>query len=156
MSYSVDTSSLLETWHRNYPPDVLPPLWERLSELIAEGELVATEEVRYELEAKDGDELTRWTKRHEKFFVPIDEPIQLVVSDVLRSYPKLIDTRRGRSGADPFVIALAKTRGLSVLTEEMPTGSANRPHIPDVCLALGIPYLNMLALIRKNGWTFSR
>lgn len=153
MSYSVDTSALLEAWRRQYPPDVFPKLWENLSELISLGELVATEEVKLELERKD-DEVLAWAKAQEGLFVPLDEPIQEAVTEILRDHKKLIDTRRGRSGADPFVIALAKTRGLTVVTDEHPTGSATRPHIPDVCRALGIPYLNMLDLIRKHGWTF--
>ena len=121
--------------------------------LIEDGQLVAIEEVRHELERKD-DEVLAWAKSQNGLFVPIDEEIQRAVTEILRDHEKLIDTRRGRSGADPFVIALAQVRNLTVLTDEKPTGSRNRPHIPDVCIALGIPYLNTLELIRKHGWSF--
>jgi hypothetical protein len=55
------------------------------------------------------------------------------VIEILRDHKKLVDTRKNRSGADPFVIALAKVEGCNVITGEKPTNRLERPHIPDVC-----------------------
>ena len=87
-------------------------------------------------------------------FIPIDEKIQIAVSKILSSHKKLIDERKSRSGADPFVIALAQVIGGTVLTGEKPTNKPNRPHIPDVCNYLGIPWLNMLQFFREQKWIF--
>jgi hypothetical protein len=126
-------------------------LWQKFEQLIAEGLLIASEEVLFELEKKD-DAVLGWAKRQKEFFVPTDGPIQIAVSEVLSTHKKLIDERKGRSGADPFVIALAKLKDCAVLTDEKPTNRLNRPHIPDVCDALRIPWLDLLRLFRQQGW----
>lgn len=155
MRYSVDASILIEGWRRQFPPDVVPGLWDGLDELIKSGDLRATEEVLYELDRKD-DEVYEWVKARQELFIPIDETIQVVVSKILAVHPTLIDSRKNRSSADPFVIALAHQHSCIVLTEEIPTGKPQRPHIPDVCFAYGIQFDNLLGLIRKEGWVFKR
>ncbi len=88
-------------------------------------------------------------------FVETDEDIQLEVSKILSTHKKLIDTRKNRSCADPFVIALAKTHECTVVTGEGSTNSINRPNIPDVCSAIDVPCINLLQLCREQGWVFS-
>lgn len=151
--YSVDTSVLLDGWRRYYPPDVFPALWSKLDTLIESGALRASEEVLFELARKD-DDVHAWAKERPHFFVPIDEGVQVAVTEILGSHPTLIDARANRSGADPFVIAYAKVDGRAVLTGERPTNSIDRPHIPDVCSAMGIESTSLLELIREQGWTF--
>ena len=78
----------------------------KIDGLIDQGVLIASEEVLFELEKKD-DEVCEWMKEREHMFVPTDEETQRAVSNILRNHEKLIDERKSRSGADPFVIALA-------------------------------------------------
>ncbi|MDE2793566.1 MAG: DUF4411 family protein [Gemmatimonadota bacterium] len=111
MRFSIDTSAILDGWTRHYPREAFPGLWRHLEELIRSGDLRASEEVRHELEKKE-DEAFAWARGQEGFFVPMDDEIQDAVSAILAVHPRLLDTRRGRSGADPFVIALAKVRGV--------------------------------------------
>jgi len=154
MKYSIDTSAVLDGWRRHYPIEVFPTLWDRLAELISDGSLQATEEVRIELEKRD-DEVFEWCNSQNELFVSIDEDIQDHVSSMLQRFPKLIDTRRNRSSADPFVIGLAMVNSFSVVTGERPTGSVDRPNIPDVCDAFDITTLSLLDLIRIEGWRFT-
>lgn len=152
--FSADTSSLMEAWIRRYPPDVLPPLWERLSALIAQGRLIASEEVGRDLE-KQSDDLHAWAESQSGLFVPTEEAIQLQVKQILANHKKLVDTTKGRSGSDPFVIAVARSRGCAVVTEEKASRNPEkRPKIPDVCRALGVESIDMLGLIRRVGWVF--
>lgn len=153
MKYSIDTSAILDAWIRYYPPDVMPGLWKQLEELIDNGQLIATEEVLYELEKKE-DGAHEWAKNHGNMFILTDEKIQLEVIEILKDYKKLIDTRKNRSGADPFVIALAKIEDCKLITGEKPTNQLKRPHIPDVCEAIGITYINILQLCREQKWVF--
>ena len=153
MTYSLDTSALLDARIRYYPPDVFPNLWERIDELIRKEGLIATEEVLRELERRD-DEVHAWASERREMFVAIDEEIQPYVADIMRDHPKLIDQRAGRYAADPFVIALAQMRECTVVTGEKPTGTLARPNIPDVCDSLGVPWMNMLQLIRAERWVF--
>jgi hypothetical protein len=113
----------------------------------------ATDEVRIELEKQD-DELLKWCQDVDGFFVDIDDPIQESVADILKNYPLIFDNRKNRSGADPWVIALAHVHSCTVVTEEQPTNSTRRPHIPDVCQALGIQCFGILGVIRQEGWVF--
>jgi len=153
VKYSIDTSAILDGWVRYYPPDVFPSLWTRLEGLISEGRLVATEEVLTEL-AKKSDEVHAWAKNQEKLFVPIDEPTQLSVANILSRFPRLVNSQRNRSMADPWVIALAQVNGYIVVTGENESGNLNRPKIPDVCKQLGIRPLTLLKLFRRENWKF--
>ena len=154
MKYSIDTSALIEGWYRRFPPDIVPGFWDNLDELIQNGNLKATEEVLVELEKKH-DVIHNWVKERENLFILIDEEIQFVVREILSNHKTLIDSRRNRSSADPFVIALAKINSSIVITEELPTQSDNRPHIPDVCHALNIEYVNLIDLSRIENWKFN-
>jgi hypothetical protein len=153
--YSVDTSAILDAWIRYYPPDVFPGVWDRLDDLIKDGSLRATEEVLIELERKH-DEVYAWAREREKLFIAIDDRIQDVVSDILMSHERLLDTRAGRSAGDPFVIALAEIERCIVVTGERATNSMIRPHIPDVCIARGVRSMTVIELLRAEGWRFAR
>lgn len=155
MKYSIDTSAILDGWRRYYPPDVIPGLWSELAELIGKGELIATEEVLHELEKKEGDAAYKWAKKHEMMFIPINQEIQIEVRKILAGYKKLIDTRKNRSAADAFVIALAKIENCKVVTGERPANSLKRPKIPDVCRAMGLPWIDLVQLCREQKWVFS-
>ena len=80
----------------------------------------------------------------------IDDDTQNAVARIMRDHPKLVDTTKGRSGADPFVIALATTVNpmMTVVTEEAP----GKSRIPDVCTAQGIKYCGVADLIEKEDW----
>lgn len=152
MEYSLDTSAVLNTWRRHYPPDLFPSLRERLESLIDSGTAVATEEVMEELKRKD-DEVHAWAAQHPSMFVPIDEIIQYRVLEIMSEFPRLVDNRSNRSGADPFVVALAQIYDLTVVTYEEPTRSTNRPKIPDVCSSLNLRCIRMIDLMREQGWS---
>lgn len=151
MRYSVDSSSLIEGFREILPYAILPAFWNRdLPALVAEGELRATEYVLWELEKQD-DELLTWVRDLDDLFVPMDEEIQLDVRAVLKDQPRLL--RAGRSGADPFVISLARTNGATVVCEERRKPTA--PRMPDVCDALGIPCIRLIELVHEQGWSYS-
>src|SRR5579862_7842476 len=105
--------------------------------------VLAIDEVYRELEKKD-DAAFQWLKARRAMVVDLDATVQQRVTTILAAHPRLIDTRRNRSSGDPFVIALAQVHGLSVVTGERPSGVLAKPNIPDVCVALGIPWMNVL------------
>ncbi|MCH8806885.1 MAG: DUF4411 family protein [Planctomycetes bacterium] len=155
MKYSIDTSGLLDGWVRYYPPDLFPSLWDgRFDELIEEGRLIATEEVLIELEKKEGDAVHAWAQKRSALFVPVDEPIQACVTDLLAQYPYLAAEQSRRSSADPFVIALAQIEGCAVVTGEHPSNNLKKPKIPDVCADQGILCLGLPQVFREEGWVF--
>lgn len=151
--YCFDTSALLDAWTRHYPPDVFPQLWRALEESIATGEVIAAEEVRVEIRKKD-DALLRWASKQDGLFVDLDQAQQACVAEILEMFPRLVDTRRGRSGADPFVIALARQRNAVVVTGENDDGTADKPKIPTVCRHFAIRAIKPLEFLRAKRWVF--
>jgi predicted nucleic acid-binding protein len=153
MIYCVDTSAWLDGWARDYPPDVFPSLGDKLAECILAGIVRCSEEVYVELEKKD-DALRDWLKARKQVIVPIDEKIQIIVAELLAAYPRLVDTHRNRSQADPFVIATAESLGGIVVTGEKPRGKLDTPKIPDVCEVRKLRCISFLDMLRELGWRF--
>lgn len=147
--YSLDTSALLDGWVRYYPPDVFASVWAALKPLGNNGTLMASDEVLAELKQKE-DGAWAWA-RTELTIYGMDETIQLGVAAILAAHPRLVDERKKRSKGDPFVIALAQLKGFTVVTAENASGKLHKPHIPDVCQALGIKCIPLLELFREQG-----
>lgn len=149
-TYSVDSSALIHAWRRAYRPQNFQFVWNGFDALIDEGRLRASMEVYLELEKKD-DELFAWCKeRKDKLFVEIDDDVQQSVAEIMKDHPRLVDTAKGRSAADPFVIALAETNDppMIVLTEEKP----GKVKIPDVCDARSVMWKNLADMIEAEDW----
>ena len=153
MPYCVDTSGWLDGWQRHYPPDVFPTLWRRVEIVIESGDIFSSEEVYVELQKKD-DEIHDWMKSRKDMLVPLTEAIQTIASDLLTDFPRLVDTLRNRSKADPFVIATAIDRNATVVTGEPITGNMAKPRIPDVCNVRSVRCINFLQMIRELKLTF--
>ena len=154
MKYSLDTSAILKAWREHLPPDVFPTVWQRLHYLVLRGELIITVEAYNELATID-DDVHKWVKDQPQMVVPVDDKIQPVVSQILKTHRRLIDTRKNRSMADPFVIALAYVENGAVVSTELPsTSPSKKPHIPDVCADMGISHLTLVDVLRQQGWTF--
>lgn len=152
MKYSVDTSALYAAWVR-YPYEIFSPLWANIERLIKQGDFAATTEVLDEIQRRD-ETLYKWARDHKKMFIPLDNEIQIVARSILRDYQRLVDTSKGRSMVDPWIIALAKVHRCAVLTHERPSARAGVVRIPDVCAALDIRSITFLEMIREEGWKF--
>jgi predicted nucleic acid-binding protein len=150
--YCVDTSAWLDGWNRFYPPKVFHTLWDAMNELVIAGEIISAEEVYIEL-AKRDDDLHRWVKGRKEMLQIAEMPIQETVAELLGKYPRLVDTLKNRSQADPFVIATAIFRKATVVTGES-FGTVQRPRIPFVCQAENVPCINFLEMIVELNLTF--
>jgi hypothetical protein len=149
--YSVDSSAFIHGWHRIYRPKNFGFVWDRLGVLIEEGRLKASIEVYNDLGKKD-DELFKWCKeRKDKLVVDIDAATQAHIARIMAAYPRLVVS--GRSGSDPFVIALAVSTNpmMTVVTEE----HSGKVRIPDVCNAEKIGFCGLADLIERENWQFS-
>jgi len=154
--YSIDTSALIHAWRRAYPPKNFSSFWAKIEDLIDDGVILASVEVLNELKKKD-DEIHDWcNNRPDAFCVEIDDDLQEYLAHIMGTYPRLVDTVKGRSGGDPFVIALARSytpSALTVITQEG-FGKKNSPKIPDVCKSEQIPCINLVELIQAEDWRF--
>lgn len=151
--YSFDTSVLINGRRDLLPPAVFPSLWRNVEEMIAAGDIRAVDVVRDEL-AKRDDEVNAWANLQSDLFVALGLEIQQATKTVLASHPKMMGKGGGRHGADPFVIGLALAVGGIVVTQESMSGSIERPRIPDVCAALGVPCLRFIDFVADQGWSW--
>jgi hypothetical protein len=148
--YCIDTSSLISAWSERYPIKNVPGFWGNLEGLINNGRIFSPEDVRREITKKSAG-LFEWLDNHRAMFVELEVDIQTEARGILGQFPHLTKQLPGRNSADPFVIALAKARGYTVITEEGP-GSLKRPSIPLVCVHFGIQCINNLGLIQSENW----
>lgn len=87
-------------------------------------------------------------------FVPIDEATQIALKEVLARFPAIMKNSHKRNAADPWVVALAKVRSLTVVTTEGPISGESNPKIPLVCEAFGVKSMNLIDFSRAEGWRF--
>ena len=147
--YTIDTCSLT-AMRRVYPEDVFPSAWRKLSGLAESGVLVSLELVLNELEAQD-DVVFQWAENYRAVFHPLDEAVQREARRVLSTHQNLLDLKRRKSGADPFVVAHAIVNRCAVVTEEKPSGGPHKSKIPDVCKAYHVECITILEMFRKEG-----
>ncbi len=138
--YCVDTSALIDL-RRQYPRTVFPGLWQRLERLVASGDLVAPREVLKELEQVD-DDVARWAKKQRRMFKPLDSQQITEVGAIVARFPNLVDPSKLIPDADPFVVALARTQGLTVGYER----EAEGPRWPEDSQCLRRPRHSMANL----------
>lgn len=146
--YCLDTSALVNPWRRMWPPDLAPGYWEGVEALAVSGRIVLSEEVREELLHKD-DELASWAMATIRTWHPLTDEIQECVREIMRNWGKLVDHRRNRGSADPFVIATAKVLGAIVVTDEGP-GNEKDVRIPYVCSQIDVRCLGLLEFVRAT------
>ncbi len=151
--YCIDTSSLVRAWTEAYPLDVFPSFWDRIDELFEDGRITAPDEVLRETSKRD-DGLHKWLKQRSGMFAAIDDDLQKSVTEVMADHPFLVKNRPGKNAADPWVIALARITGSTVVTEEVVDQSAKYPKIPSVCCEYKVPWVRLLNVIRTEGWRF--
>lgn len=155
MAYCWDTSAFIHSWARTSPPDIFITLWERLDTEIAAGNIVSPEEVYRELEKREGDTLLQWVReRRTQLIIPLEEDIQRRVGEIGAVFESFVAGDADRGAADPWVIALAMARGLTVVTQETRSGSPDSPTIPRVCDHFEVPFVGTFEFMRIEGWTF--
>ncbi len=87
-------------------------------------------------------------------FVPLSVELQQETRAVLTEHQRMLGRGKGRNGADPFVVALARLHAGTVVTEETMANNLTSPRIPDVCEALGIPWTNLVGFVQAQRWRF--
>ena len=100
--YCLDTNVLIEPWNKYYSMDLCPEYWEVLDDLAKKDIIFCAEEVRRELERVD-DRLSEWAKARSYLFRSVTKEVQVKLRDILRQFPRLVDTIKDRSMADPWV-----------------------------------------------------
>jgi len=133
-----------------YPPDIsiFVPLWEKIEEYFENGIIISSDEVIDEIE-KGNDSLKEWAKAHSFSFFSSDEPIQKIVREILQKFSALVTKPKKTNNADPFLIALAKLKNCTLVTEEK-GGTEVNPNIPYICNHYEIRCIKFFDFLREN------
>lgn len=145
-TWCLDTSAFINPWKGYYAPDLAPGYWRSLPEMVMRGRAVVSEEVREEIERAD-DSLWAWTQASISLWHPLTDDVQSVVTEIMARWGRLVDSRKLRSRADPFVIATAKVVGATVVTSEG-HGTEDKPQIPYVCRQLDVQCADIFEFVR--------
>ena len=158
MNYIFDTNSFREL--ERFYPNIFKSVWVKLNGLVEKGMILSTREVWNELERCDWAlHLREWIEdkgRDKIFTIPTPEELQFV-SKILsvRHFQSVIGNQqllRGNPVADPFVIACAKIRKGTVVTEEK--YKPNAPKIPNICEYFKIPCIDLEQFMHEQKWEF--
>jgi len=154
--YSFDSDSFIAPWRGFYRPEFIPDFWDSLDGLIREGRLKVAEPV-YEEILQGGDELSEWFEaRKQAILYPWDITVQQAVREIQQKHPNIVKST-GKSGADPWVVAVAKAMGGCVVTFEKKSGAdARHIKIPNVCESFSIRCMTVYEVIAEEEWVFGR
>lgn len=156
MIYVFDTSSLSALKH--FYPVIFKSIWTGLDDLVQQQKLISTREVWNEMERGNPDQHTNeWLKlRKELFTTPSAAELQFVAQIFqISHFQGLIGQKQRLTGApvaDPFVIACAKVKDGTVVTEEQFKPEAAK--IPNVCRHFNVPCINLEIFMQQQGWSF--
>lgn len=153
--YCLDTNVFIEAWNKYYSMELCPEYWDILDSMARKGIVFCTEEVKREVEKTD-DDLKAWLSDRDHFVRPVTDEVQQRLRSILADFENLVDARRDRSMADPWVIAHALAEGATLVTKEIaaPVGS-KRIKIPDVCHKYSVRCINDFEFIKETGIRFT-
>lgn len=155
--YCIDASALIDLGERHYPErlKLFEPIWASLYDGIDNGNIISVDYVKMELERKADDWRNDFLIRADQMF-QINEDVEheyaSVISDI-ESLPDLpMNKARDRflSGADPWVIALARSMDdcAAISAERKPL---NAYGLGALCSELGVRHLNLVDFFEENG-----
>lgn len=158
-NYCLDANVLIQAWQKYYSPKYCPNYWNILSELGNQKRIFIPELV-YEEIIRTDDELSKWLKGSK---IPVFETNEHVIECLKNIYStnplheNLIDNIKGRSLADPWVIAHAMSNRATVVTKEEKITALNstKIRIPNVCDNMQVRWINDFEFIIEMGIRFN-
>lgn len=165
MIYVFDTSSIRSLQH--FYPSVFRTIWDGLDGLVQQQNLISTREVWNELGRQNvSADVLAWAKQNKQIFTTPDAVELQFVAQIfqIQHFQSLIGEQQRLKGtpvADPFVIACAKIKNGTVVTEEgwdhssqTLTPKLNAAKIPNVCAHFKVPCIDLERFMQQQGWAF--
>jgi len=157
--YCLDANVLIEPWQKYYSYSICPSYWDILNSLGKSDSIFVPEQV-YEEIVRTEDELSKWLEKSKIPIRKIDGRVAKCLSEIYAkdsSHQRLVDSTRGRSLADPWVIAHALNENACVVTKEEKVTDirSSKIKIPNVCDNMGVRWINDFQLIKELKITFT-
>lgn len=157
--YCLDANVLIQAWRNYYSPMFCPQYWELLNQLGKDDKIFLPQAV-YEEIGRTEDDLSNWLKGSNIPKRKLDEAVIESWHKIIAANPihkHLVDNIKGRSLADPWVIAHAFCETATVVTKEEKITAVNsdRIKIPNVCENMKIKCINDFQFIHELNIKFS-
>lgn len=158
-TYCLDANVLIEAWQKYYSPMFCPDYWAVLSDLGSKGRIFIPETVNNEI-VRTEDDLAKWLKNSKIPVLKIEQEVTNCIRSIFNANPAhqgLVDNIKGRSLADPWVIAHAIVENAIVVTKEEKVTALNakRIKIPNVCENMGVRWINDFEFIKMLNIKFT-
>ena len=155
----LDSNVLIQAWQKYYSPKYCPSYWDVLNKLGNEDRIFIPSMVYDEI-VKTDDELSDWLKSSDIKVKPITSDVTQILTSIYAADPNhkhLVDSKKGRSLADPWVIAHAIKENAIVVTKEEKVTALNstKIKIPNVCDNMGVAWINDYKMIEQLELKFS-
>ena len=156
MKYCMDASALIDLGERHYPERlrVFAPIWEHIYHGIENGDIISVDYVKIELERKADKWRVDFLERASGMFLisaALENAYANVVSDIESRTEFNTNKHRERfmSGADPWVIALARKTGQCTVVSAEAKSLADYG-LGSVCQILGVKHMNLVQFFEVN------
>jgi hypothetical protein len=161
MKYLFDANVFIEAKNRYYAFDICPGFWDWIDH-VAKTDAGSVVPVCEELR-KGKDELAKWAddRRSMPWFLKIDDTeTQNAMKDIAAFVGGQGYSAEAQAhflaGADPWLIAKARTIGAKVVTHEVSSpGAKKRVPIPDICIPFGIDCIPPYDVLRTMAASFT-
>ncbi len=152
--YCLDSNILIQAKNGPYGFDIASSFWELLDQKFEE-KVITTCMLVYKELADGNDELAAWIRerRDNGCFIEPDKDVQdnfkKIADFINENYPQH-EAAEFLSGADPWVIAYAKTINAVVVTQEkLVSDDSKKVKIPNICKKFGVPYVDTYQMLRE-------
>jgi hypothetical protein len=151
MAYLLDANVFIQANRFHYGFDICPGFWEWIEREHARGSVLSVAQVGRELGAGN-DRLAEWAADQVGFFLEPDAATLTSMAAVSQwvtqqGYePAAINTFL--QIADYYLVATAHAHGHVVVTHERPAATVRRVPIPDVCVGMGVRFMNPFEMLR--------
>lgn len=153
----MDANFFIQGWNKYYSPDFCPAYWQHIDALGQHGRLFVSSAVRDEIAKKD-DPLAEWLLNRRYLIKERGTNVGQCLTKIYATDPlhQYLVSQRGRSAADPWVIAHAMAEGAVVVTKEekVTAPSQKSIKIPNVCDKMGVRWIDDFGLIRELNMRF--
>lgn len=157
MIYVYDTSGFRALF-RSFYRGRFPTLWGMFDDMVADGRIISTREVKREIEDQD-DDLNNWANQHvDVFHTPTAEVAGFLrqIYDV-RHFQANIEQKKllkGGKNADPFLIATAAVHNPPATVVTLEAEKPGAAKIPNICRHFGIPCVDLEGFMEAEEWIF--
>jgi hypothetical protein len=160
--YLLDSNIFIEAQNRYYANDICPGFWEWLDDANRQGLVASISEVYEEL-AGGSDALAKWVKARRRggwFLDVTDDATQSSFAEIIQhieSVGRYTEANKVQflDGADPWLIAKARTMNWHVATHEAFSENSTKVKIPNVCRKFGVTSRDTFEMLRELRVSFA-